>query len=212
MFSQNRTIDKDNKPFIIRGTIGIPKSISSNQFRTSFNGLYEGSLSVNFKLFNNTYIGVGYQSVNFQNNKFLKYKVFAASVPYNTHLIGNNPFVHLGFDKFYKSNFYMHYAINYGFMLGQFTNVNEDTTAYNKPFGSKKFTAQFVQPEVSANFIVEENLGFCVYLAYSTLFSKYDPKSPRFNQFEEVRDKSNNYYMSWVTFGFGFNVLLGKNK
>ncbi len=213
LFSQTGPINKENKPFIIKGNIGIPKTITSNQFRSSFNGLYEGSISVNFKLFNNTYFGVGYQSVYFQNNKFLKFKVFEASIPYNTRLIGNSPFIHLGFEKFYKSNFYIHYGINYGIMLGKYTNVNEDTSVYNKPFVSKNITAQFVQPEISANFIVEENLAFYVFLSYNTLFYKYDAKAPRFNQFqEEVREKSNNYYMSWLTFGFGFNVLLGKNK
>lgn len=209
---QDAPIKKDNLPFIIRAHVGIPKTISSSMYRQSFNGFYEGDISFNLKLTGNFYLGIGYQSTYFQNNKFLQKKVYNASVPYETRLIGDCPFVKLSYDKFVKSNVYIDYSLNYGYMLARYTSVNEDTTAYNKPYGAKTFNSHYVQPEISANFIVDRSLSFSVLLAYTTLFQKFDPKSPRFNQFEEVRLKNNNYFMSWITFGFGVNVLLGKNK
>lgn len=211
-FGQDAPIKKDNLPIIVRAHVGIPKPISSSQYRKSFNGFYEGDISINFKLVDNFYMGVGYQSTYFQNNRFLQKKVYNASVPYETRLIGDCPFVKLSYDKFYKSNMYVDYSINYGYMIARYTNVNEDTTDYNKPYGAKFFNSHYVQPEISANFIVDRRLAFSVLLSYTTMFYKYDPKAPRFNQFEEVRFKNNNYFMSWITFGFGVNVLLGKNK
>jgi len=205
-------IRKDSRPFIIRGTIGIPKTLTSNQFRNSFNGLYEANLSFNFRLYTDVYMGIGYQSNYFQNNTFLRFKVFKADIPYNTRLIGDSPYIRFSYQKFFRSNAYWEYGLNYGFMVARYTGVNEDTTAHNKPFGSQKFNAHYVQPEVSANFIVDQNLSFCFFFSYNTLFSKFNPKAPRFNQFEEVSLKTNNYFMSWFTFGFGFNVLLGKSK
>ena len=209
---QDAPIKKDNLPFIIRAHVGIPKTISSSMYRQSFNGFYEGDISFNLKLTGNFYLGIGYQSTYFQNNKFLQKKVYNASVPYETRLIGDCPFVKVSYDKFVKSNVYIDYSLNYGYMLARYTSVNEDTTAYNKPYGAKTFNSHYVQPEISANFIVDRSLSFSVLLAYTTLFHKFDPNAPRFNQFEEVRLKNNNYFMSWITFGFGVNVLLGKNK
>ncbi len=205
-------LNKENNPLIIRVVLGIPKTISSNQFRTSFNGLYEGHVAVMYRLFKDVYAGAGYQSVYFQNNETLRFKIFKASVPYNTVLIGDCPFVSFSYQKFFRPKAYMEYTFNYGFLLGRYGFVNDDTTHYNKPFQDKKFMSHYIQPQVSANFNIEDHLGFSIFLSYSTLFYRYNPKAPRFNQFEEIRDKSNNYFMSWVTFGFGFNVLLGKIK
>lgn len=216
-YAQEGPVHVDNKPIVVTSHVGIPKTLTSNKFRNSFNGFYQADLSVNFKLVNNFYLGVGYMRTDLQNNKFLKRKVFNASIPYNTHMIGDCPFVRLSYDKFFKENAYINYAINYGFMIAKYTDVNEDTTAANKPYGKINFNTSYVQPEISANFIVDKTmkspLVFSVFLSYTTLFSKFDPKAPRFNQFEqELGNKSNNYYMSWLTFGFGIHILIGKNK
>jgi hypothetical protein len=49
-------------------------------------------------------------------------------------------------------------------------------------------------------------------MSYTTLLYYYDPKAPRFAHFGEIKNASNNYVMSWLNFGFGFNVLLGKKN
>lgn len=215
--SQDGPVVVDNKPIVVSAHIGIPKTITSNKFRNSFNGFYEGDVSINFKLVNNFYAGIGYKRTDLQNNKFLKQKVFNASIPYNTHFISDCPFVKLSFDKFFKENAYINYSIQYGYMIAKFTDVNEDTTSANKPYGKTNFNSHYIEPHISANFIVDKTMSsplvFSVFLGYTTLFYKFDPKAPRFNQFEqELGDKSNNYFMSWITFGFGINVLIGKNK
>jgi hypothetical protein len=217
--AQDAPIKKENAPFIIKAHVAIPKTITSNQFRQSFNGFYEADFSLNIKLTGNFYLGVGYQNSYFQNNQFLKQKVFNASIPYNTRLIGDCPFVKLSYDKFLKQRIYINYSLNYGYMLARYSNINEDTSAQNKPFGPKTFTGQYIQPEVSFNFIIpgegaslDGRLAFSVIFSYTTLFCKYDPKGPRFNQFDEVNTKSNHYFMSWLAVGFGINILIGKNK
>jgi hypothetical protein len=207
-FCFSQKIDKQNAPFTIRGNIGIPRTISSKMFRTAFNGIFESNLSVNARLFGNFYAGLGYQATYFQNNKFLQFTYFNNSIPYNTRILGNGGFIKLGVDKFFSDRGYMSYSINSGVMQCKYSNVNLDTTSNNKPFGNIIFIAPYVQPEVSVNFMVENNLSFSIMLSYTTLFSNFDAKAPRLNQFEEVRKKSNNYYMSWLNIGFGFSVLI----
>jgi hypothetical protein len=181
-------------------------------FRTAFNGIYDGGISFNLNLFEHVYMGIGFRSFQFENNKMFKQILFNASIPYNTRLSGQTPFVTINYQQHLKSNFYFNYALDYGFVLANYSRINEDTTFYNKPFGNKNFTSHLIQPEVSANWKLDPHLSFSVVLAYTTLFSKFDPKAPRFNHFDEINKKSNRYFMSWMTFGFGMNVIFGKLK
>lgn len=140
-------------------------------------------------------------------------QLFNASIPYDTRLLSDCPFVVFSYDRFVKERSYVSYSIHYGYLIGRYTNINADTTAANKPFVPKDFAAQYVKPEISFNFIDKDNpwIAFNVSLAYTTLIYKYDAKAPRFNHFEELNKKSNSYYMSWLTFGFGLNILLGRS-
>jgi len=211
-YGQEPKIDKENPLCLIKIHGGIPRTISSQMFRKSFTGVYEAGISVNFKLLKNFYMGVGYQRTDLRNVDSLKFKVFENKLPYNTHLVGGSPFVKLTFDKFYKKNMFVDYSVSYGYMLVNYTNVNEDTSASNKPLVPQSFSSHYIQPEISANFVIDEYIAFSLMLNYTTVFYKFDPKAPRFNQFELVNRKSNNYYMSWFTLAFGINVLIGKGK
>lgn len=211
-FCFSQKIDKQNARFTIRGNVGIPRTINSKMFRTAFNGVFEANLSFNARVFNNFYVGLGYQISHFQNNKFLQFQYFNNSIPYNTRITGNAGFLKLGFDKFFSDKGYMSYSINSGIMQCNYSNVNLDTNINNKPYGKQVFITPYVQPEVSVNFLVENNLSFSIMLSYTTLFTKFDPKAPRFNQFEEVSKANNSHFMSWINIGFGFNILINNKS
>jgi len=198
--------------FSIRGNVSIPGPITSKMYRLTFNGVYEANLSFNTRVVNNFYIGVGYQSVMFENDKSLYYQNYSAKIPYDTKLIGNGAYARFDYIWFYSKTGYMSYALQAGYMYSRYKNVNEDSSAANQPYVSTKFAAPFVQPEVSVNFIVDKTLSFSINLSYTTQFSHFDPKAPRFNQIKEISEASNNYVMSWINFGFGFNVLLNRKK
>src|SRR4051812_37762720 len=116
--------DQRNALVTIRGNVGIPKPITSKMFRTSFAGLYEANLSINLRLFDNFYAGIGYQNTHFQNNKFLKQQLYNTSVSYNTRLLGHGAFLRLGYDQFFSEKGYMSYSLNSGLMLCNYLNVN----------------------------------------------------------------------------------------
>jgi hypothetical protein len=214
-------VDKQNSKITIRGCVGIPKTISSRMFHTCFNGIYEANLSGNVRLFGNFYVGLGYQNTFFQNNKqvFMFYtpnpskaQQVSGTLSYNTKLMNHAGFIRLGFDKFFSDHAYMSYAINSGLIYGQYTNIVVDSSAENMPFVAKNFIAPYIQPEASINVVVDEHLSFSFLLSYATLIYKFDPKAPEFAHFEAVKGKSNNYFMSYLTIGVGFHVLLGKSK
>lgn len=209
-FAQNK--QKNLADFSIAGNFCIPSILSSDMYRTSFDGIYEMNFSFNKAVGPSFYAGLGYQNVLFQNDEGLKYAYFNASIPYNTRLMGNGVFARLSYVKFFSAIGYMSYSMHAGYMMSHYYNVNADTSLANRPYGDQKFNAPYIQPEIAVNFIVDKTISFGVILSYTTLFSTFDPKAPRFNQFEEISSQSNNYVMSWLNFGFNFNVLLHRKK
>lgn len=198
--------------YLIAGNFSIPAIISSQMFQRSFDGIYEMNFSINRHLGGNFFAGLGYQSYNFENDEDLTYAYFNASIPYDTHLKGNGLFLRLSKSRFFSKTGYLSYGANLGYLFSRYTNVNPDTSVYNRPYGAQSFNVPYIQPEFSANFIVDKTLSFAVILSYTTLFSNFDPKAPRFNQFGEISSASNNYVMSWINFGFSFNVLLNTKR
>jgi hypothetical protein len=220
-FLGNSQEQKKSAPFTVRGGIGIPRTIISNMFRTAFNGVYEANLSFNKRIFNNFFIGMGYQNSHFQNNKAVfATKVFVDpksgqatgnSISYNTRLDGHAGFLKVGYDRFFNKG-YVSYALNVGYMSCKYLNVNGDTSDANKPLVGPSFGAAYVQPELGINFMTDGRLTFSLLLGYTTMLDHFNPREPRFNQFGEVNEKSNKYFMSWLTIGFGFNILFGDIK
>ena len=216
LFSQIR--DKRSAPFTIRYNIGIQKSVSSQKFRTAFNGIFETNISFNARLFSTFFVGLGYQYSHFQNNKqvFVYYQAkdkngnnTGATLSYNTRLVGNAGFLRIGYDHFFDKGFAT-FALNTGNSFMHYNNVINDSADANRPFVPKSFNGVYLQPEASVSFMADRSLTFSLMFAYTTMFYKFDPKAPRFNAIGQLRDKSNNYFMTWINIGFGVTVLLGK--
>jgi hypothetical protein len=186
-------------------------------FRTAFNGIYEGNISVNARLFGNFFAGIGYQNSHFQNSKnVFETKIAidpsgktASLVAYNTRLDGHGGFIKIGYDKFFEKG-YFSYVLNIGYMSCNYNRVIGDTSAANVPFVSQKFGAAYLQPELAVNFLTDGRLTFSILFSYATMFHNFDPKAPRFNHLAEINESKNKYFISWINIGFGFNVLLGK--
>lgn len=211
----SQKVDAENPFFTVRGSVGIPRTTGSMMFRDCFSGVYEANLSADFKLTPHFFFGVGYQNNLFKIHKrFVFYRAGNGNLAYNTQIISHGGFLKLGYDKFISKTTYINYSLNSGLMFCQYTSVIPDTALVNRPYGNLKFSAPYVQPEASVNFIVgeEQLLSFSIMLSYTTLFSKYDPKAPRLNGFDDVYIKGNRYFMNWINIGLGFNVLIRGKK
>jgi hypothetical protein len=218
VFSGYSQKEKRNPIFSVRGLIGIPKTVSSARFHTSFNGVYEANLTVNARTFSNFFIGAGYQNSHFQNNK----EVFAvkrfydkngnatgAVVSYNTRLDCQSGFLCLGYDKPFEKGF-VSYIVNFGVTFARYQNVNRDTSVANRPYPPTTFNAPYIQPQIAVNFLTDGKLSFSLLLSYTTMLYRFDARAPRFMHFEEVSSKKNKYMMSWINIGLGFNIMPGK--
>lgn len=215
LFASVTCFSQDIKPkgplVNIRGNVGIVRPVTSAAFSTCFAGVYEANLSVNVRAFDHFYVGLGYESIYFQSSAFLKQQVSAyASLPYKTNCIGNGGFIRLCYERYFMPKAYMSYALNTGYLACYYNNIATDTSHYNLPYGNLNFGAPYFQPEVSVNFIAEQRLSFSVLLSYGVLLTHFDPKAPRLNAFDEIRNAGNKFPVSWINFGFGFNVLIGK--
>lgn len=194
----------------IRGNLGAQKPLTSAQFRKSFAGLFQGNLSVNARIAGGFSAGLGYQNTNFKNNEKLRYVLANAELPYRTSLLCDGVFVRLGYDQFFRTNFFVSYSLLGGYNFCKYTNVNTDTSRYNLPIQSVLFNATFVQPEVAINFVMEPRLAFSFFFSQTTMLSKYDARAPRLNHFPEINESGGRFPMTWFAIGFGFTVLLGK--
>jgi hypothetical protein len=205
--------------FIIDGNAGIAKTLTSQMFRTAFNGVFEAGAGGSVRVFGKFYAGLGYSITHFENNReiFVYYtvppgqKTGGTSLSYNTRLTSHTGFINLGVSHYFSKIGFMHYALRSGYSYALYSNVS-DTVALNKPYAEKEFYTPYLQPEVSANFIAEDHLSFGVFLSYTTLLYHFNPRAPQFFQFSEVRASSNRYVMSWFAIGFNFKVLLSKKK
>jgi hypothetical protein len=212
-FSQQK--DQLNSKITIRGMVGIPKIVSSQMFRTTFNGVVETGLSVNIRLFGNVYAGAGYEYSNFLNNKrewSASFTSTAGSVYYSTQVKSHGGYVKIGYDHFFSKIGYVSYALNTGLIGAGYFDVRQDSSAANQPFVSTKFVAPFLQPELSLNFLAEKNLSFALLFNYTTMLYKFDPKAPRLNHISQINEARNRYFVSWINIGIGFTVHLDSKR
>ncbi|MCC6371154.1 MAG: hypothetical protein IT236_09130 [Bacteroidia bacterium] len=210
VFSQ----EKLNPRVTLRTYVGIPKIVGSQMFRTSFNGVVETGGSVNVRVANNFFVGLGYQYNNFVVNKkewSAAITTTSGSVYYATKLQCHSGFLKLGYDRYFSEIGYITYGLNLGYMQGTYQKVIPDSSDKNKPFLSPIYTTPYLQPEISFNFQAEKKASFSLILSYTALFYKFDPKGPRFNHIGEITEARNRSIMSWINIGLGCNLLF-KNK
>lgn len=209
--------------FAVKGFVGIPQTISSNMFRTAFSGVYSLGASVDFRAFDNFFVGLGIKNTRFKNNEGLfasqsypeldpvSGKPTGKILLYNTRLDLSSGFVRFGYNKYFERG-YLSYALNVGVSMANYTRVIDSKAPENMPSVATSFQCGFLQPEISYNFLTDGRLNFSILTSYNILIKKFDPKAPRFNGIAEIRTAKNNMPISWLNLGFGFTVILGKLK
>ncbi|MGE0568621.1 MAG: hypothetical protein AB7O73_11785 [Bacteroidia bacterium] len=207
LFSQERRSNKVNKPLTIRAHVGIPRSITSEAFYVSFNGVYELNTTVNYMVVDNFYAGIGYQNSLFVNSNKFRDQI---GNDLNTRLETHTPMARFGYDYFIRTNAYLSFALNTGYSYHKFT--GRQCKGYDSLSTSSKFSSMFVQPEFSANFIVDKFLAFNFMISYNNQLAKYDQSQSCLKYYYDYQKYGDKYIMSWITFGFGVNVLIGSSS
>lgn len=191
----------------IRASCTVPKIISSKAYRTSYSGIYDGQVSVNFRVAGNINVGLGYKSALFTPQLYFRQKGL------NTKLQVHDGFLKFGYDHMFSRGF-VAFSIDGGYSYNKYTNVIfiHDSLNGKNP---TDFASFFLRPEIAVNFLVEENFAFGFIFAYNYCLYKYDTSYNGFGSYADSKSTSNNIIyegtsygnkanIGWFSFGFGF--------
>jgi hypothetical protein len=192
----------------IRGGCTIPRNTSSQAFRVSFLGLYDAGLSVNVRIFDNFVVGLGYNNAMFNCSSLFK------NIGLTTRLQVHDGLIRLGYDKFLTEKRFLSLSISTGYSYNNYTSVVAIQDSLNRKYPTS-FTGTFIRPEITINFLVEDNFAFGATLAYNYRMYYYDPALNAFDTYGNYdrsssvfRINNTNYKnrspMGWLSFGFGF--------
>ncbi len=184
----------------IRGFVTIPRSISSEAYRTSFNGLYDGGLNITTRVFDNFCIGLGYGNALFTTTTQFRDQ-FGRNI--NTRQQIHNGVLSFYYDKMTGEKSFAAFSLSSGLSYNKYTGViaKADSLYKNIP---TDYVCGFIKPEVSINFLVEENFAFSIHLNYTMALYTFDPKVARLDEYLNYKEYKNKTNIGWISFGFGF--------
>lgn len=205
-FSQDKAPELPR--FSIRANVGIPKIISSKQYRHSFSGVITSDANINYKLFSNFIVGLGYNYTYFKCQKYFRDPL---RDNINTSLQIQGGYLKLGYDHFFSDNGFATFSVNMGYSSSEYKGVRYKNDSLIGKYPTK-FTSAFIEPMVGLYFIVDPNFAIGGHLSYNYNFSQFNPLYPQFNEWgpNDYKDLSNKWNMSMVTLGFGFYFGLSR--
>lgn len=201
-------VEKTPEPlprFSIRVNCGIPNSVSSKAFRTTFSAVISGEASVNCKLFSNFFVGIGYSYTYYQAQKYFR------DLNVNTNMQSQNGYLKIGYDKFFSEKGFTTVSLNAGYNFNQYqgTRYKHDSLVSTIP---TQFTSSFVEPQFGVYFVVDPNVAIGGHIGYNYNFTQFNPAVGGMNQWLDYSRISNKWNMSSIIIGFGFYYGIGKAK
>lgn len=186
--------------FAIRAQCNVPKVLGSEAYRISFNGLYDGGIKFTVRVKNNFCLGIGYDNALFNTTTLFRDN-WGRNVNVRQQI--HNGVLSFIFDKSTSEKTFFSIGLNTGLSYNFYTNtVAVNDSLYSKI--PKDFITVFVRPEMSINFLVEDNFAFGIHLSYNMSMYNYDPKVPRLDKYADYSKYKNRSNVGWISFGFGF--------
>lgn len=188
--------------FSIRANVGIPKIASSAQFRNSFTGVITADASVNYKVFSDFFVGLGYSYTYFKCQKYFRDPL---RDNINTTLQMQNGYLKIGYDKFFSDNGFATFSLNMGYNVSDYKSVRYKNDSLMGKYPTQ-FKTAFIEPMIGLYLMVDPNFAIGGHLSYNYNFSQFNPLHPQFNQWGPYgyTNLSNKWNISVVTLGFGF--------
>ncbi len=192
--------------FSIRASCGIPKYVSSQLLQHAFSGVVTGDANVNYKLFSNFFVGVGYSFTYLQAQKALR------DQRVNTYTEIQNGYLKLGYDHFFSDNAFTTISLNAGYGLTSYKGI----TYYNDTLKGKfptQYNSAFVETQLGVYFLVDPKIAIGGHIGYNFNFSKFDLNKPSIDKWlPNQTGVTNNWDISSITLCFGFYYGIGKTK
>jgi hypothetical protein len=191
--------------FSIRGNVGIPKVASSKAFRHSFSGVMTVDVNVDYKIFSNFFVGLGYSYTYYKSQKYFRDRNI------NTNLQTHNGYLKLGYDHFFSDRGFTTISLNTGYNNNAYQGIvyKHDSLVGKNP---TQFNNSFIEPMIGLYFIVDPNFAIGGHLSYYYNFSTFNPTYPGFDKWLTYDKISNRWNTSLITLGFGFYYGLSRDK
>ncbi|MCD6068818.1 MAG: hypothetical protein K0S33_3644 [Bacteroidetes bacterium] len=195
---------KSIHPISIRFSGGVPNPLTSRLFRHTFVGIYEANLSVNLRIGDYLYAGLGFRNTLLSvsnRNKFGSH----------TKMQMNSGFVRVGYDKYHSGRVFSSFYMQAGYTQGLYTGApNYDLKPQNPKSGFA-----FFQPTYGINFFGDEaerlRVGF--YGGYNYMLWQFDPVQINLKDVDPDMNKyGNKSNASYWVIGLEMYVGLGKTK
>lgn len=187
----------------LRGSVSIPKVVSSNAFRNSFAGVITSDLNIDYKLFSNFFAGLGYSYTYYKPQKIFR------DQGVNSNMQSHNGYLKLGYDHFFSNTGFLSASLNTGYNYNLFEgNVYKNDSLKNK--FPTTFNSVFLEPMIGVYFIVDPNFAIGGHISYNYNFTQFNPDNAGYNQWFNYKNVTNKWNMSMITFGFGFYYGLTK--
>jgi hypothetical protein len=203
---ERRRVHTDFKEslFAIRFSTTLPAPVSNAVFRQKFRGIYEMNLSVNLRITNNFFIGLGFKNGLLGLNSIPNP---ATSVDLTTKMQLYTGYFKVGYNKFHTENIFSTFAVNIGYNSSTFTGV---INPKNETGLIETYTSMVVEPEYSLNFAIEDNFTIGIFLSYNYMPTVFNPYNIALQDVTSIAGLKTGSATGIINFGFGFYYGLGK--
>ena len=204
--------------FALRANIGIPKIVSSEQYRNSFSGVITGEIGITCKLVSNYFFGVGYSYNYFKAQRYFRENT---DPRINASMQMHGGYLKLGYDHFFKENAFTTISFNMGYQSGKYYGLQYPVRDTVRSGHITDFGNAYVEPMIGVYFIVDPNFAFGAHLSYSYNFQQFNASNIGFDKFgfakspdkpRAYNDLHNKWGMSMITLGFGFYYGLVRKR
>jgi len=196
--------------FSIRTNVGVPKAVSSKQFRYSFKGVLAADANINYKLFSNFFVGVGY-SYHYYSSQDSFANPYASRI--NTNLQMHFGYLKLGYDHYVNEKTFVNFSLNGGYNYSLYEGVQYKNDSLKGKYPTK-FSGGFVEPMVGIYYLVDPNFAIGGHITYNYNFTLFNSLYPQLNQWGSsgYTKLPNKWNMSIITFGFGLYYGITNKK
>jgi hypothetical protein len=207
-YQEKKRVHTDFKEslFSVRFSTTLPAPVSNAVLRIKFRGVYEMNLSLNIRLTDNFFCGLGFKSGMLGLYNIPNPNSTGSLLDLNTKMQLYTGYIKIGYNRFHTENIFSTFALNMGYNSSFFTNV----VNINAPIISTTFTSALIEPEYSLNFAVEDNFSFGIFLSYNYMPTVFNPTNIALQSVTSLSGLKTNSATGIINFGFGFYYGIGK--
>lgn len=206
-----RTDDAPSKKeyfwFNPHGSVTVPNPTGNKAFRKNFAGVYELNAGLDIMPFKGVVVGAVYKNATLKITGITGATYFH----YSPLMKINNAGIRVGTKAFVGSRNRMLFlgTVTFGQSWTTYKDIRCKDSTIAVPV--TKYTASYIQPEMSLYFLVESNFAIGATLSYTIYNKNFDPYEICLDSWKSIGAIGNGP-IQYLSFGFGFYYSFYKRK